>query len=119
MPIQPLLTRSISSSDAPAMSLPKAPILIATHQTEFNMDALPTRPRGRPRRTRDMDNGGYISYMLVFVEELSIRKQGFWAQTVLFVARLRAVKLHGCAVNVNIHAINTYLLLGSSFIWNA
>jgi len=34
-------------------SLPKAPILIATHQTEFNMDALPTC-RGRPRRTRDM-----------------------------------------------------------------
>jgi len=31
----------------------QAQILLATHQTEFNMDALPTR-HGRPRRTRDM-----------------------------------------------------------------
>ena len=28
----------------------EAPVLLATHQTEFIMDALPTR-RGRPRRT--------------------------------------------------------------------
>ena len=41
------------SPEGPANSLPHAPILVATHQTEFNMDALPTR-RGRPRRTRDM-----------------------------------------------------------------
>ena len=43
----------VESPEGPGISFPQAPILLATHQTEFNMDALPTR-RGRPRRTRDM-----------------------------------------------------------------
>lgn len=48
-----ILLQALTADDAPATSLPKALILIATHQTEFNMDALPTR-RGRPCRTQDM-----------------------------------------------------------------
>ena len=49
-----LTVRSVTQSpEGPANSFPHAPILLATHQTEFNMDALPTR-HGRPRRTRDM-----------------------------------------------------------------
>jgi len=54
-PIQLLLTVLFSTPGAleVATSLPQAPILLGTHQTEFNMDALPTR-LGRPRRTRDM-----------------------------------------------------------------
>ncbi|KAF8162673.1 hypothetical protein B0H34DRAFT_692514 [Crassisporium funariophilum] len=41
------------SVDALATSLPRGQPLILTHQTEFNLEALPTRC-GRPRRTRDM-----------------------------------------------------------------
>jgi len=33
----------------------QGPTLLATNQTEFNRDALPTR-RGRPQRTRDMSD---------------------------------------------------------------
>ena len=81
------------SPEGPANNFPHAPILLVTHQTEFNMDALRSQhvvggPAGREI---------WRKYMFVFVEELLILEKGLWAQTPLFVVHMRAVRLHGYA----------------------
>jgi len=48
--------------------------------------------------------------MLVFVGMLLIWMKGLWAWKLLSIVGLRAAKLHGYVVDINICSINTQLL---------